>query len=170
MVTGAHGLKGAVWARPFSEHPADWWRDREGFFLALPGGQPEPRPRDAARLEVTPKGLRVTLAGVKDRNGAEELRGAHLLVPEADLPPLGEEEVYLDDLFESLRGSRIHDESGAVLATVADVMENPVHPILEVEKEGGVRSMVPLVRAFFRDIEPLDGVLVVTDPEWFHAL
>jgi len=94
-VTKPHGIRGEVCVKCHADSP--------GVFLRLPSvllERPDrpgakPRPVRVDGLREHKSSLLVRLAGVEDRNAAEELRGCRLLARAADLPALAEDEVYL---------------------------------------------------------------------------
>ena len=92
VVTGAHGVRGAVRLKSFTAEPEDVARygpleDESGerrFALRLIGGA---------------KGVLIAaIAGIDDRDRAEALRGLRLYLPRSALPPTEEEEYYHADL------------------------------------------------------------------------
>lgn len=97
-VTKPHGIRGEVCVKCHADSP-DVFLRLPSLLLERPGppGQAKARPRPVrlAGLREHKSGLLVRLAGVGDRNAAEELRGCRLLARATDLPPLEEGEVYL---------------------------------------------------------------------------
>jgi 16S rRNA processing protein RimM len=65
---------------------------------------------------------------VADRESAEALRGYVLEIRSSELPELDEDEFYPFDLI----GLEVHDESGATIGRVTDVVDSPAHPLLVV--------------------------------------
>lgn len=94
-VTKPHGIRGEVCVKCHADSPDVFLRLRS-VLLARPG-LPEAAARPARILGLRPHkvGLLFRLAGVEDRNAAEELRGCRILARAADLPRLAEDEVYL---------------------------------------------------------------------------
>lgn len=97
-VTKPHGIRGEICVKSHADSPEVFVRLRS-VLLARPArpGLAEEKPRSARVLGQRPHkgGLIVRLAGVEDRNAAEELRGCRILVRTRDLPALAEDEVYL---------------------------------------------------------------------------
>ena len=85
----------------------------------------------------------VRLAGVASRAGAEELRGAELLVARKDLPPLAPGEFWAADL----AGCRVVDGE-RVVGVVRRMVALPSCEALEVGD-----LLVPLVRDAIRSID-----------------
>lgn len=87
----------------------------------------------------------VRLAEVADADAAAALVGAEVTIARADAA-LGADE-YLDA---DLIGCRVVDLAGEVLGEVVDVGHYPAQDMLFV---GPARAMLPLVRAFVREID-----------------
>ena len=89
----------------------------------------------------------VRLEGIDGREAAQRLRGAELLVPRADAPPLEEDEWWAEDL----EGCRVVDGERA-LGRVARLVPLPSCEALEVTG-GGEDFLVPLVRDAVRSVD-----------------
>ncbi|MFP6733510.1 MAG: hypothetical protein VB959_06695 [Rhodospirillales bacterium] len=86
VITGAHGIRGAVRIKSYTQVP----RDIENFG---PLGDADGAKMFELRVESdTPKGLIARIAGVEDRNGAEALKGTELYVVRGALPVEDEDE------------------------------------------------------------------------------
>jgi 16S rRNA processing protein RimM len=87
------------------------------------------------------------LHGVQSINETKSLIGAHLAVPEADLPSLGDEVFYTFHL----KGCLVESVEGKSLGTVTGVIDGGT-PVLQVE---GVRGevLIPFAEAFLRKVD-----------------
>jgi 16S rRNA processing protein RimM len=93
------------------------------------------------------------LAGWADRDAATGLRGAELLVPRAEAPPLEEDEFYAADLV----GCRVSDGPAAV-GEVRALVALPSCEALEVDRGAGAEPLlVPLVRDAVRSVDIAHG-------------
>ena len=88
------------------------------------------------------------LAGHEGREAAEALRGQELLVARTDAPALGEDEWYAEDL----AGCAVVDGDLPV-GHVRRLVSLPSCEALEVEREGAVDLLVPLVRDAVRSVD-----------------
>jgi 16S rRNA processing protein RimM len=131
-ITGAHGVTGEVRLKLFGEG-AEALRGYAG--LAIDG-----RPVTLLAIRPGPNGAVARFAEIKDRNAAEGLRGASLTMPRSSLPPLGEGEYYHADLIDLPCVS----STGQPLGRVAAVENFGAGDILEIEREGGKRFMIPI--------------------------
>jgi len=79
-------------------------------------------------------------AEVADRNGAEALRGTLLSIARSALPPLAEGEYYHTDII----GLAALTDKGEALGQVIAVENYGAGDVLEIERPGGARFMVPM--------------------------
>ncbi len=149
-VAGAHGLKGELRLKLFSES-VDSLARHERLFV----GGVERRLLD---LSAAGKGAIARFDGITDRTAAEQLRGSLVEVDRSALPPLDEGEYYHSDLV----GLPCVDREGTPVGTVVAVDNFGAGDLLEVEVEGGRSSLIPF-RAGIADLE--DGRILL-DPEF----
>ena len=98
----------------------------------------------------------VRLAGVEDRNHAEELVGSELLIDESTI------DVALPDVnlpFQVL-GARVRSVEGEVLGEVTAVLFSPAHDVYEVTGKKGT-FMVPAVAEFVTEIDDEKREIVI---------
>jgi 16S rRNA processing protein RimM len=92
----------------------------------------------------------VRLAGVEDRDAAEELRGAELTVQQDELPQLGEGEWWAHEL----AGCVVRDGDHEV-GVVTGLLELPSCEALEVRRSDAPGTLlVPLVKDAIRSVAP----------------
>lgn len=127
MIIGAHGVAGEVRLKVFADDLGSHKRFNGGA-LTLKS------------LRDGPNGAIARFAEVTDRNAAEALRGAELIVPRSALPPLGEGEYYHVDLI----GLPAVSDAGEALGTVVQVENFGAGDVLEIERPDGARFMVPM--------------------------
>ena len=131
-VAGAHGVGGEVRLKAFAESVDSLKRHKRLFV----DGE---RPLTLVSLRGGGNGAIARFAEVADRNAAEALRGKLLSVPRTELPPLDEGEYYHADLV----GLDCVDRDGRSVGTVTAVENFGAGDLLEVEMEGGKRSLIP---------------------------
>jgi 16S rRNA processing protein RimM len=149
-VAGAHGVKGEVRLKLFSDNI-----DSLSAHRKLDVGGTERRLLGVRRAG---KGAVARFEGIEDRSAAEGLRGSLVEIDRAALPPLEDGEYYHADLI----GLRAFDRDGAPVGTVVAVENYGAGDLLEIENEGGKRSLVP----FRPGICDFEGGRVVLDPEF----
>ncbi|YAF98829.1 MAG: ribosome maturation factor RimM [Nodularia sp. CChRGM 3473] len=118
-IVAPQGLSGELRVYPQSDFPERF--EVPGIRWLLRPGDKEPQPVELlGGRYIEGKNLYVIeLAGVENRNQAEELRGCKLMVPASDRPQLGEDEYHVIDLI----GVEVFmQESGELVGTVVDVI------------------------------------------------
>jgi 16S rRNA processing protein RimM len=154
VVTGPHGVRGLVRVKTFTAEP-------EGIAAYGPLEDEAGTRRFAIELVGKAKGVVLArLAGIADRDAAEELKGLRLYVRREALPPPEEEEFYHADLI----GLAAELEDGSVLGRVAAVHEYGAGDSLELVRPGGQVVMVPFTRAIVPTVDVAGGRLVVVPP------
>jgi 16S rRNA processing protein RimM len=149
-VAGAHGVKGEVRLKLFSER-AESLAAHEKLYV---GGT-------ARRLLTIRDGGKTAVArfeGIDNRSAAEALRGSLVEVDRSALPPLEEGEYYHADLI----GLPCVDRDGQAVGTVLAIENYGAGDLLEIELEDGKRSLTP----FRPGIADLEGGRIVVDPEF----
>jgi 16S rRNA processing protein RimM len=159
VVAGAHGLRGALRLRCFTERPEDvaaygpvfTHDDERSFTLRVIG---------AAR-----GGVLARASEIDDRDAAEALRGTELFVPRAALPEPAPEEFYYSDLegMEALR------PDGSRLGVVHGVDNFGAGDLIEVAADDGQRISLPFTREVVPTIDLERRRLVVRPPAELEA-
>lgn len=130
-VAGAHGVKGEVRLKLFSDNAESLAAHKKLYV-----GGAERRllsVRDSGKTAVA------RFEGVADRSAAEALRGSLVEVDRSALPPLEDGEYYHADLI----GLSAVDQEGRSVGTVVSVENYGAGDLLEIENSGGKRSLVP---------------------------
>ena len=154
VVTGPHGVQGAVRIKSFTEAAEDV--ARYGPLADETGGR-----RFELRLIGAGKGVVIArLAGVEDRNQAEALRGLRLYLPRSALPQTDADEYYHADLLglEAVLGD------GTPVGRVRAIHDFGAGDTLELTRPGAPPVMVPFTRAIVPIVVPAAGRLVLDPP------
>lgn len=155
IITGAHGIKGAVRIKSFAAVPEDIaaygpLEDETGqrrFELRLAG-----QARGAVLAQV---------AGVEDRDAAEGLRGVKLYIARSALPPTEAEEFYEADLV----GLRAELADGTELGKVIAVHDYGAGTSLEIERVNAPPLLAPFTKLIVPVVDVAKGRLVIDPPE-----
>lgn len=161
----AHGVRGEVKVIPETDDPTRF-EALETVYLGPGPDDVRAFALEGVRYQTTAKGplVMVRLRGIDDRDQADALRRLKVYADEADLPPLGEDEVYLHDLV----GLDVVTEGGVEVGQIREVLELPAQPVYVVARPGRPDVMVPAVEAFVAAIEmearrvvirPIEGLL-----------
>jgi 16S rRNA processing protein RimM len=149
-VAGAHGVKGEVRLKLFSDSTASLASHQNVYIGGVVRRLLDVR--DGGKTAVA------RLEGVADRTAAEALRGQLIEVDRAALPPLEDGEYYHADLI----GLTCMKRDGKPVGTVVAVENFGAGDLLEIELANGKRSLIP-----FRDgIADLEDDRIVLDPEF----
>ena len=159
-IVGAHALGGLLRVRPYQ--PAGPGLDA-GRRVVIEQANAR---REVRLVSAAPHGrgrLLVALAGVADRDSAEALVGARLLVRAADLPPPGDDEFY----WHELEGFEVTTTAGERIGTIAETFSTGLNDVWVVR--GGEREhLIPVIEDVVRTIdraarciviEPMPGLL-----------
>jgi len=153
QIGAAHGLRGEVRLRSFTEDPA-----------AVTGYGPLESEDGTRRFEI--EALRpakdhfvARLAGVADRDAAEKLTNIKLYVPRDRLPPVEDDGTFYHA---DLVGLAAVTPDGAALGTVTAILNFGAGDLVEIKPEGGGEPlMVPFTDATVPEIDIAAGRMVV---------
>lgn len=155
VIVGAHGVRGAVRIRAFTENPKD---------VAAYGPVGDGKGR-SFRLKVQGQAKEsVVIAvvdGVTDRNQAEALKGMKLHVARDALPALqDEDEFYHTDLI----GLVVETGSGERLGTVRAIHDFGAGDVLELVDPVGRGRFLPFTKAVVPVVDVRGGRLIADPP------
>ena len=156
VVTGAHGVRGLVRVKPFTEEP-------EGVAAYGPVATKDGKRRFAIETKGMAKDLVICrLEGIADRDAAAALRGTELYVPCERLPETDEDEEgwYHADLV----GLRAVGTDGKAYGRIASVQNYGAGDLLEIAPEGGGETVL---MGFTDENVPevdIEGGRIVIDP------
>jgi 16S rRNA processing protein RimM len=144
VVARPHGIRGEIRVHLHNPSSDALARVRE-VVLAGPG---EERRIGCLATGRSKEGALLRLEGIDDRDAADALRGARVLVDRDALEPLEEGQYLYTDLV----GCRVVEESGEELGVVGSVFEAGASDVLVVRKSGAER-LIPLVAEYVRSVE-----------------
>ncbi len=159
-VAGAHGIRGDVVIKAYTEFPEDIAAYGP---LASEDGK---RTLELTVVNVTPKGVIVRVKGVGDRNGAEALRGTALFVDRDRLPPAEDGSFYYEDLV----GLEAKAEDGSLLGHIKGVHNFGAGDLIEVSLAGtGRTELIPFTDACVPRVDIAGGMVTVVPPPSVEA-
>ena len=153
VIVGAHGIRGEVKVRSFTEHADDI--DSYGA-LSDKSGQKSFIIKVVGRSKDD---LRIKIEGCNDRNHAEALRGTELYVERSVLPETEDEEFYQADLI----GLEAKTESGEVFGKVVAFYNFGAGDIVEI-KAGQKLEMLPFNKDFVPEVCINKGYIIIREP------
>ena len=154
VITGAHGVKGRLKVKSFTDDPAD---------IGAYGSLTDETGERVFEVDVTGhsgQSLIVSLSGVRGRDAATALKGMKLFAPRAVLPEAGPDEYYDADLV----GLAVEGIAGEPMGTVKALHNFGAGNIIEVQPESGPSVMLPFNRAGVPEIDIAGGRVVVDPP------
>jgi 16S rRNA processing protein RimM len=175
-VLDAWGVKGWIKVQAYSNDPQALFSSRR-WFLKPSDENNKPAAAVAAKARALPPVLKVlsvrehgdgivaNVQDVKDRNGAEALRGARIFVSRASFPKVDTDEYYWVDLI----GLTVVNRQGETLGVVGDLIDAGPHSVLRITPPGltppikpDQERLVPFVSAFVDDVN-LDQRRITVD-------
>ncbi|MBN2359063.1 MAG: 16S rRNA processing protein RimM, partial [Deltaproteobacteria bacterium] len=156
QVLRPHGVRGELRVRPLA---ADSQALQVGSRVLVRWPDGAEGQRTVTSVRPAAGGLLVRLDATGDRDAAEELRGAELLVDGGALPELPGDVYYAFQLV----GCRVVDSGdGRDCGRVQAVLDNSAHDLLQV-RWGGREWLLPFVAAYVREVDLGAGVVRVVD-------
>ena len=153
QITGTFGIKGEL--KVYSESDFVEYRFRKNAKIYL---------SDNVEYTVsssrTHKGnVLITINDINDINLVLDKVGMKIYAPSDDVPPLNDEEYYVDDLV-GLKVINQHDEN---IGTVKDVIEIPSGYLLEIIDDKDNRFLLPFVDEYITEIT--DDSIIINEIE-----
>lgn len=129
-VRRAHGIRGELVVEPLTDEPDVVFASGRRVLVGSADGDPVEPSRELHVRRSSPfkGGLIVAFDSLPDRNAAELLREHTLLVPEDEVSPPGDHEVFIHDLV----GMRVVHVRGQAIGDVTEVFELPQGLVIEV--------------------------------------
>jgi 16S rRNA processing protein RimM len=156
QIIAAHGIRGEVIVKSFTGEAAD---------IASYGALTDAAGRAPLALSVVrvgDKGVVARIEGIRDRNGAEALRGRELFVLRENLPDTEEGAYYHADLV----GLEAFSRDGIRIGRVVGVQNFGAGDLLEVARDGAKETeLIPFTDACVPDIDVKRGRLTILPPE-----
>ncbi|HEX9005712.1 MAG TPA: ribosome maturation factor RimM [Bacteroidota bacterium] len=149
----AFGVRGELIVLPMTDAPQRFRRLKQ----LLVGTDEETTAEMAvAGVRIEPRGIRLKLEGIDDRDAAERLVGSLLFVDADHRIRLPKGRYFIHDIV----GLTVVDETRGVVGTVHDVLKYPAHDVYVVAFHDR-EYMIPAVKEFIRDIDLPSGRLTV---------
>jgi 16S rRNA processing protein RimM len=123
-----HGVRGALRVQSYAEPAGSLVQHRHWRLRRRDGSE---QPFEVVQAAWDGRAVRASLAGVADRDAAEQLRGAEVLIERSERPAPGPREYYRDDLL----GFAVRNREGAHLGTLQYFLETPAGPLMVVRGE-----------------------------------
>lgn len=152
-VIRAHGVKGEVSVGVLTDFP-ERFETTEWIYL---GDEFEATAYRLEKHRWHKKNVLLTLAGITDRNQAEQLKGQLVQVPLEEAMPLPEGSYYLYQLI----GLRVITTDGNNLGSMVDIIETGANNVYVVKKDGQPEILLPAIPDVVKSIDIEQGQMVV---------
>ncbi|MEK9646998.1 MAG: ribosome maturation factor RimM [Alphaproteobacteria bacterium] len=154
-VAGAHGIRGAVRIKPFTEDP-------EAVAAYGPVSDEDGGRTFAVDVLEVKGGMAIArLDGVDDRNAAEALKGLRLYVARDALPAADEDEYYHADLL----GLAAVTADGETVGTIRAIIPAGATEVLEIDRGPGNQTLlVPFTKEAVPEVDVKAGRIVIDPP------
>lgn len=162
-VVKPHGIRGELCVE-YQANSSELLAKGRTVWLRLPDKTNQPRSITGSRPHQG-RWL-VTLQGTADRDQAETLRGAEVLVPAGDLPALDENEVYLHEMV----GYAVVLENGDPVGVLEGYMDAPGQDIWIIRSGAGKEILLPATEETVPDIDTKTRTITIAPPEGLLAL
>lgn len=147
-VTSAFGIDGSVRVFPTTDFPERLVGLNEVAVDVLQAT------RTVLASRLAPPMAVMQLEGYANRDQAETLRGAILMIPESELPSLPQDEYYWHQL---VGLTVVEDKSQRVLGRLTHVLRTGAgHDVFEVERTGKKALLIPALKSVVKRVD-LDG-------------
>ncbi len=158
-VVKSHGTSGELVVAPRTDWPNE--RFAPGAVLTVaPAGDPR-RPLTVQSARPHQGRLLVRFAEVANRDAADALRGAGLLVDSDELPLAGDPEEFHDH---ELEGLLVRTVEGATVGVISGVRHGHGPELLAVDTGRG-ETLVPFVREIVPAVDLSAGTITIDPPE-----
>ena len=164
-VRRAHGIRGELVVELLTDEPDAIFASGRRVFAGDRAGDVARDRQELRVLRATPfkGGLIVAFEGIPDKTAADLWRDRYLLVPESEVTPPGDDELFIHDLV----GMRV-SKGGETIGEVIEVFELPQGIVMDVRRPDGKTVMLPFddntvtevdSAARIIQVDPVDGLL-----------
>ena len=160
-VRRAHGIRGELVVEALTDAPDAIFAPGRRVFAGTRTGDVAPGQPELHILRSSPfkGGYIVAFDGIGDKTTADTWRDRTLLLPESEVEPPGENELFIHDLV----GMRVDRVSGETLGAVSQVFELPQGLVIEVKREGGKPVLLPFNEQTVTEVDD-DARVIRVDP------
>ena len=155
VVTAPHGVGGEIRVLPTTDFPERFGRLRE---CRLASGD-QVITYKVRSVRPHRRFYLIRLAGVDDREAAQDLRNARLVIRRNEVMPLPEGHYYVFDL----EGISVYTTLGEDVGALAEVVTGPANDIYVIRRAGRPDALIPAVRQVIKEVDVRNRRMVI-DP------
>jgi 16S rRNA processing protein RimM len=160
-VRRAHGIRGELVVEALTDAPDAIFAAGRRVFAGTREGDVGRDPRELHIIRSSPfmGGLIVAFEGIDDRTTAESWRDRTLLVPENEVEPPSDDEMFIHDLV----GMRVVRVTGEEIGEVSEVFELKQGLVMEVKRAGAKPALLPFDGQTVTEVDT-EKRLILVDP------
>lgn len=157
----AHGIRGELVVELLTDEPDVIFASGRRVFAGDRHGDVAGDGQELRVVRATPfkGGLIVAFEGIPDKTAADAWRDRYLLVPESEVSPPNDDEIFIHQLV----GMRVVKTGGDEVGEVTEVFELPQGLVIDVRRPDGRSVMLPFDDITVTEVDS-DGGRVVVDP------
>lgn len=140
-VTGTFGIRGEL--KIYSESDFVDYRFRKGAIIIIGNSE-----HKVSSFRVHKGNVLITIDECDNINLVLDKVGMDVYADSNDVPPLNEDEYYIDDLI----GLKVYNQHDEELGCVSDVVEIPSGYLLEIKSDKQKKFLVPFVDEYIIDV------------------
>ncbi len=162
QIVTAVGIKGEVKIYSYAEELSRFKKLKRLYI----GTEEENAEHEILNVKYKGQTVIVKLAGIDDRNAAEDVRDSLVLMAEADLEELPEGVYYVKDMV----GMQVVTDTGRQIGTLNDINTNTPQRLYEVQNEKGKLILIPGVDEIILDIDMAKRQITVKEIEGLYEI
>ncbi|MFA6449397.1 MAG: ribosome maturation factor RimM [bacterium] len=161
IVTAPHGVLGWVKVALLTDDP-DRFSSLDAVYFEENDGTPRRLEIEGVKYQVERALLKFKGIGSPEQAVAV-LKGRKLMIPESEVPPIEEEDVYYTY---QIIGMKVVDDEGATIGILEEIYSTGSNDVYLVREPGGkTEYMVPALKSCIRKVDVAAKVMVI-DRKW----
>ncbi len=161
-IVNAVGIKGEVKIYSYAQEPTRF-KKLERLYV---GTEKENKEHEILNVRYKGQTVIIKLAGIDDRNEAEELKDSFVLMAEEDLEELPHGVYYVKDMV----GMQVVTEAGRQVGILKDINTNAPQRLYEVQNENGKLILIPGVDEIILNIDMANGQIIVKEIDGLYEI
>ena len=153
-IVRSHGLAGVVKVRATTDDPQRFSLLEK---VSLQRGEHQLGEFAIEAMQIGKAGVLLKLRGVNDRDSAEQLRGAGLMIAREECLPTGADQFYLFDII----GLPVYTEAGELVGEIIDIGTYPANDVWVVRR-GAQEKLIPAIKSVIQKVDLTNGRVVIT--------
>jgi len=160
-VRRSHGIRGELVVEALTDAPDAIFASGRRVFAGTKTGELAKDRRELRVIQSTPfkGGLIVAFEGITDKTSADAWRERYFLVPEDEVQPPGDDELFIHELV----GMRVERLSGEAVGTVKQVLEFPQGLMLDIQDQQKKSFLLPFNDHTVKEVDS-ENRLIRVDP------